>query len=203
VLIKAVLEGIPIYWNSIETIPKGVLDHIQRIIFHFLWAGQNSPGGSHLANWKSIVAPKEMGGWGLKNIRLFARALAGRNLWRLTLGNTLWVRVLNSKYFPNLSISEWFREPMKSSKGSIVWKALVEAFPLVGKWMVWCIGNGEKVRLGEDPWLGAGNNYKLSPPLLQFLKDKNLRFLSDINTWLSPDSREIGLEERKILRYPS
>jgi hypothetical protein len=28
VLIKAVLEGIPVFWNSIAEIPKGVLDHI-------------------------------------------------------------------------------------------------------------------------------------------------------------------------------
>jgi hypothetical protein len=28
VLIKAVLEGIPVYWNSIDAIPKGVLDKI-------------------------------------------------------------------------------------------------------------------------------------------------------------------------------
>ena len=70
---------------------------------------------------------------------------------------------------------------MKSSKGSIVWKSLVEAFPLVSNWTVWHVGNREKVRLGEDPWLGAGNNCKLSPPLLLFLKNKNLRFLSDLN----------------------
>jgi hypothetical protein len=88
---------------------------------------------------------------------------------------------MNSKYFPTLYISEWFREPLKSPKGSIVWKGLVQAFPLVGNLIVWHIGNGEKVRLGEDPWLGAGNNYKLAHPLLMFLKDKNTRFLSDLN----------------------
>ena len=71
VLIKAVLEGFLIYWNSIDAIPKGVLDHIRCIRFQFLWAGPKSPGGTHLANWKSIATPKEMGGWGLKNICLF------------------------------------------------------------------------------------------------------------------------------------
>jgi hypothetical protein len=38
------------------------------------------------------------------------------------------------------------------------------------------IGNGENVILGEYLLLGAGNNYKLSPSLLEFIKDKNLRF---------------------------
>jgi hypothetical protein len=70
---------------------------------------------------------------------------------------------------------------LKSTKGSIVWKALVQAFPLVGKWIVWHIRNGEKVILGKDPWLGVGNNYKLSHPLLQFLIGKKCLFLSDLN----------------------
>jgi hypothetical protein len=178
------------------------LDHIRRLIFLFLWKGQNAHGGPPLVKWNSIDAPKEMGGWGLKNLRLFSRALAGRNLWCLTLGNTLWVRVMNSKYFPTLSISDWFREPLKSPKGSIVWKALVQAFPLVGNWTVCCIGNGEKVRLGEDPWLGAGNNYKLSQPLLLFLKDKNIRFLSDLNIGFPQLQRKRGMEKCRIPGSP-
>lgn len=82
VLIKTVLEGILVYWNSIPAILKGALD-IRCPSFCFLWKGQNTQGGPPLVNWFSIVAPKEMGGCGLKNIRLFARALAGRNLWCL------------------------------------------------------------------------------------------------------------------------
>jgi hypothetical protein len=38
---------------------------------------------------------------------------------------------------------------------SIVWKALVEAFPLTGEWIVWNLGNGKSVHIGEDPWEGA------------------------------------------------
>jgi len=172
VLIKTILEGIPVYWNSVAAIPKRFLDHICRTSFRFLWAGQISPRGTHLANWKSIAAAKEMGGWGLKNTRLFARSLVGRNLWRLTLGNSLWVRVMNSKYFPNLFVSEWFREPTKSSKGSIVWKALVDDFPLVGNWIVWRIGNRTKVRLGEDLWLGVGNNLNFIFPYSKYSRVK-------------------------------
>jgi hypothetical protein len=43
---------------------------------------------------------------------------------------------MSSKYFTNLTVEEWFHVPLKSLKGSIVWKALVKAFPLVGKWIV-------------------------------------------------------------------
>jgi hypothetical protein len=30
-----------------------------------------------------LVVPKENGGWGLKNLFLFSKALAAKNVWRL------------------------------------------------------------------------------------------------------------------------
>jgi hypothetical protein len=67
VLIKVVLESILMYWNSIAAVLKGVLDKICKLCFQFLWAGKTFPGGIHLASWKSIVIPKEAGGWGFKD----------------------------------------------------------------------------------------------------------------------------------------
>jgi hypothetical protein len=86
-----------------------------------------------LNKWSSIALPKDLGGWELKYVFPFAKALVGRNLWRLTQGNSLWTHVMNSKYFANLTIEEWFCVPLKSSRVSIVLKELVEAFPLEGK----------------------------------------------------------------------
>jgi hypothetical protein len=113
-------------------IPKGVLEKIIRMSLKYLWVGHDASGGIHLFKWTEIVAPKDLGGWGLKDILPFSRALAGHNIWCLTQGNSLWSTMMNSKYFPNLSIEKWFRLPEKSSKGSIVWKALVYTFPLIG-----------------------------------------------------------------------
>jgi hypothetical protein len=68
VLLKAVLEGIPIYWNSIAAIPKGVLEKVHKLSCQYLWVGYNFPGGIHLSNWGSIVSPKDYGGWGLMGL---------------------------------------------------------------------------------------------------------------------------------------
>jgi hypothetical protein len=57
---------------------------------------------------------------------------------------------VNSKYFTNLVVEEWIRFPKRSLKGSIVWKALVDAFPLVGNWKIWKIGNEWKVDERRD-----------------------------------------------------
>ena len=47
---------------------------------------------------------------------------------------------------------------------------MVLAFPLVGKWTAWRIGNGKNLRMGEDPWARAGEEYKLPESILTQLK---------------------------------
>ena len=50
------------------------------------------------------------------------------------------------------------------------WKVLVLAFPLVGNWLAWLVGNGRKIRVGEDPWSGEGERYKLLEGLVSKLR---------------------------------
>ena len=45
------------------------------------------------------------------------------------------------------------------------------SFPLIGDWLAWFVGDGKKVRIGEDPWIRAGNGYKLSHGTTKKLKD--------------------------------
>jgi hypothetical protein len=71
--------------------------------------------------------------------------------------------VLIAKYITGKTIEEWFRCPRKIvPTSSIGWKVMVDAFPLLGSWEAWRIGNGRSVRVGEDPWEGYDNNHRLS-----------------------------------------
>ena len=50
------------------------------------------------------------------------------------------------------SIEEWIQRPRKNIHNvSIMWKVVVLASPLIGNWSVWDVGNGSKIKLGEDP----------------------------------------------------
>jgi len=40
ILVKSVLETIPVYWLSMAWIPKGTLEKIRKLCFKFLWGGQ-------------------------------------------------------------------------------------------------------------------------------------------------------------------
>lgn len=89
---------------------------------------------------------------------------------------------------------------------SLVWKAFVAAYRLVGVWTTWNIGNGQSIKLGEDPWLGAGNKYKLPPPLVQALRECGLFLLSNPYTgspqlrghpgWKSTTSLDLPLDHK-------
>ena len=56
---------------------------------------------------------------------------------------------------------------------------MVLDFPLIGNWTAWKIGNGKSVRLGEDPWVGAGKNYKLTFSVINKLREKRCFNLVD------------------------
>jgi hypothetical protein len=58
----------------------------------------------------------------------------------------IWGRVMFSNYLIGLTIDEWFLQPRKDVKNSsMVWKSLVDSFPIIGEWTMWRIGNEKSV----------------------------------------------------------
>lgn len=60
-----------------------------------------------------------------------------------------------------------------------MWKALVKAFPLIGSWLAWRIVDGKNVRVGEDPWVEAKRDFKLSRTLQDHLHSLNIHSVGD------------------------
>jgi hypothetical protein len=75
-LVKSVLESIPVYFISLAKIQKGTLNNIRRRMFSFPCTGKKLKEGIHLIDWKKIAKPKKDGGWCIKNIYTFGKALA-------------------------------------------------------------------------------------------------------------------------------
>jgi hypothetical protein len=82
-----------------------------------LWSGIKEKEGLHLVKWNKIAKPKKEGGWGIKNIYLFGRALATKSLWRCLMVPSLWHDVVQKKYLKQKSVVEWLREGKRISKG--------------------------------------------------------------------------------------
>ena len=74
ILIKAVLEAIPVYWMHFW-IPVGIIEKIRKLCFKFLWSGNQNSYGLPWTSWKILESPKSLGGWGLKFPICFSKAI--------------------------------------------------------------------------------------------------------------------------------
>lgn len=102
------------------------------------------------------------------SLRHWQRNLIGALLNAKTCG--LDSAVLEQKYVAPNSIIEWIRNPNKSSlNSSIMWKALIKAFDLVGGGIAWKVGIDRSIRVGVDPWAGCGWNHILPNHLIEAL----------------------------------
>ena len=70
-LLKDVLQRIPVYWDTIAYIPKGILQKNRKRFFSFIWTTTKQSEGIPLAKWKMLANLKEHGGWGINNAFLF------------------------------------------------------------------------------------------------------------------------------------
>jgi len=68
---------------SLARIPKGILEKIRKICSKFLWEGTQEKVVLPWVKWAPLVVPKTLGGWGVKNIFLFSKALDEKLVWRL------------------------------------------------------------------------------------------------------------------------
>jgi len=142
VLLKSVLESVPVYWLSLAHVPKSILEKNQEC--------------ASLVKWNTLAKPKNDGGWGLKNIYLFDQALVTKSLWWLLFNEGLWGKIMQQKHLKSLTLEQWIRcEPKSIWGASNIWKRTVCAFHVLGYWVAWKIGGRTRIRLGEDPWVGA------------------------------------------------
>jgi hypothetical protein len=64
ILIKSVLESLPVYWMSLIKFPTKIVTLLRRFIFNFLWNSHPGHFRFHLCNWTDLSKPRRNGGWG-------------------------------------------------------------------------------------------------------------------------------------------
>jgi len=106
-LIKAVLEATPICWMSLAWIPRGILARLQKICSRFPWKGKKQGNLFTWVKWDTIARPKKWGGWGIKRLDYFAKALAAKLGWQLITSHSLWTRVVYDKYITSENTMDW------------------------------------------------------------------------------------------------
>jgi len=154
-LIKSVLSSIPLFFMSLFKMPSGVVDRLVRIQRNFLWGWGAEGRKITWASWKKVCMPREFGGLGIVDLKLFNLALLGKWIWRLGSDKGgIWKEVLFSKYGGWRSL----RKDGKSNICSLWWKDLKKVWASE-EWgssfedgVKWKVGDGKDISFWEDRW---------------------------------------------------
>eukprot|EP00253_Pinus_taeda_P022943 PITA_22943 len=121
VLVKSVLQAIPIYSLSIMATPKGACTKIKEIYGKFIWGGPNQQRKWALVSWKHLTKRKEEGGLGLRDPEVLNRVMGAKLWWRwMRGGNDLWKNIWTHKYNMPKTTEEILRLE-ETPKGSTIW----------------------------------------------------------------------------------
>lgn len=134
-LIKAALEATPVYWMSLAWIPRGILDRLQNICCRFLWKGNKQGSLFAWVKWDTIARPKKWGGWGIKILEVFAKALAAKLGCQLITTHSLWTKVVYEKYIARKTYSAGSAGNTEGAKGTPIYGKL-SSIPSHSSWKV-------------------------------------------------------------------
>lgn len=105
VLIKAVIQAIPIYLMGVYKFLVTIIRKISSGMARFWWVAKgNLDRGMHWLSWDKLCKPKWMRRMGFKDIVVFNDALLGQVWWLLYYKNSLLSRVMKAKYYPNTDV---------------------------------------------------------------------------------------------------
>ena len=82
VLVKTVLQAMPMYLFFILYAPKSILKEIRSIQRNFLWVGREAKAKSSLVSWEKVCSPKDRGGLGLRDPKIMGGIQGAKIWWR-------------------------------------------------------------------------------------------------------------------------
>jgi hypothetical protein len=136
---------------------------------NYLWNDSVENHKYHLANWELVSMSKEQGGLGLPSLRDLNISLLASWLKRYNKDKEkLWKELIDFKYDtakPNIFLSN-------TIGASRFFKGFMWAAQVVRMGYKWKVGNGMKIRLWEDNWLGSSSLAIQFWPLYRIVNEK-------------------------------
>ncbi|KAJ0621814.1 putative RNA-directed DNA polymerase [Helianthus annuus] len=157
VLLKSVLESLPVYFMSLFKAPCGVINGLEAIMRRFLWAGASNSKKIPWVAWDRVSSPKAEGGLGISKLKDVNDALLAKWIWRYRVEeDNLWKRVIDSCHNGNRG---WSFLPSKKNLSGC-WNAIVRTEKnrkiggkSISDFIKGIVGNGTDIRFWLDPWL--------------------------------------------------
>lgn len=156
ILIRSVLQALPIYFMSTTTILRRVIEEITKRIRKFFWGKVDQDRYMAFIAWNKILAPIRSGGLGLRDLSLVNDAMLTKYLWYMAAGSqALWVQVLKAKYFPRGDL--WLTKRLANS--TIFWRSMMRVRSKLLSILCWSVGNGEKCQVFNQPWFPGAEEF--------------------------------------------
>ncbi|KAM6584731.1 hypothetical protein CsatB_011733 [Cannabis sativa] len=150
ILLKAVVQSMPMYYMSCFIIPEGTCEEIEKLMARYWWGSFQSKRKIHWRAWQKLCFSKRKGGLGFRRFVQYNQALLAKQAWRVLINPTsILAQVLKARYFPQQS----FLEATESSHPSQIWRGIVWGKELLIKGLRRRIGNGANTRVFKDPWI--------------------------------------------------
>lgn len=122
-------------------IPKGVLDHMNKLIRGFLCADTTTQKHVHLLNWESITKSKQDGGLGIRDATASNDAFLINQAWRIWRNDdTMLAKFIRLKHCRRTDFLNTI-----SHIGSHSWKALIRGRNLLKTGLQWEVGTGHHI----------------------------------------------------------
>ncbi|KAK6131016.1 hypothetical protein DH2020_035243 [Rehmannia glutinosa] len=182
ILIKSVLQSIPVYAMSCFRLSVSLISDIHSMIGSYWWGSNPDKKKIHWVSWTSLTRAKTQGGLGFKDLRIFNLAMLGKQAWRLlTQPSSLLARVLQAKYYPSSS----FMGARLGNRPSWTWRSIMEGRRLL---LVGCrkqIYSGRTTRIWGDRWIPKPPSFTSSSTsdLLPRNSTVNMLFNASGNHW--------------------
>lgn len=152
VLVKAVLQSIPMYQLSAMAAPKGACAKMVEIFKKFIWGGLKDQRKWSLISWKDLVKSKTEGGLGLRDPYMLNQVMGAKLWWRwMNGGNDLWKRIWTKKYNMPTKPEEILRIS-DTPKGLTIWNLASQNKEIITKHAFWEIRDGSSARFWEEAW---------------------------------------------------
>lgn len=156
-LIRHVLQGIPIHLLFALNPPVGVIRQLHRMFARFFWKNTADKKSRHWVSWDTLCLPRKEGGVGFRSLRDVSNALFFKLWWNLRSKPSQWGSFMVNKYCKKL------HPVIAQSRGaSTIWKKMVMMRELMEHQIGWQIKKGNS-SFWFDNWTILGALYHLIP----------------------------------------
>ncbi|XP_071704786.1 uncharacterized protein [Rutidosis leptorrhynchoides] len=209
VLIKSVLNSLPLYYFSLYRASPCVIKLLERVRRSFFWGGSGEGNNISWVSWENVINYFGNGGLNLGSLKAKNLALLGKWWWSFKIEtDSLWVKIIRSLYGINGGLL--LEDGFTSNSSSSTWNNIISAGIMIDELQVpfknsfiKSIGDGGRTSFWREHWIGADKLCKLFPRLyrLESNQEVSVRYRAASESqgaewcwnWLrSPSGRAVG-----------